>query len=240
MLVGCAGWSIPTKVASVFPGQGTHLERYGQVFPCVEINSSFYRPHQSKTYARWADSVPAAFRFSVKMPRAITHERRLKDCEAPMRSFFEEVAPLGGKLGCVLVQLPPSLALDANEGARFFSLLRRFTRGPIVCEPRHASWFTEAGAALLDQHGIGYVLAHPSPVPEIERWCQSKLLYIRLHGAPRMYYSAYDEAFIEAVAVQMRLANEEGRRVWCIFDNTAQGEAVPNAMALLKQLGQGR
>src|SRR5882757_510271 len=79
--IGCAGWSIPTHLADRFPATGTHLERYASRFNAVEINSSFYRPHQTKTYSRWADSTPADFRFSVKLPQEITHRRRLVDAE---------------------------------------------------------------------------------------------------------------------------------------------------------------
>jgi hypothetical protein len=76
--IGTAGWSIPTEHAAPFPALGSHLERYAAVFDAVEINSSFYRPHRPATYERWAASVPEGFRFAVKVPKAITHERRLK------------------------------------------------------------------------------------------------------------------------------------------------------------------
>ncbi len=234
--MGCAGWSLSSKVAEAFPAQGSHLERYAQVFSCVEINSSFYRPHQPKTYARWAAGVPDAFRFSVKLSRTVTHELRLRQCEQPVREFFEQVAALEGKLGCVLVQLPPSLALDAGEAAAFFDLMRRHTQAPIACEPRHASWFTPGGAALLEGAGIACVQAHPAPVAGIGDVGGAGMLYARLHGAPEIYYSAYDEAFIAAVAARLREALAQGRDAWCIFDNTARGEAVPNALSLARRL----
>lgn len=236
ILIGCAGWSLASKDAPSFPTEGSHLERYAQVFSCVEINSSFYRPHQPKTYARWAASVPEAFRFSVKMPRTITHDLRLRQCEEPLLTFLEEVASLGNKLGCILIQLPPSLALNVEEATNFFALLRRSTQTPVVCEPRHASWFTPLGASVLSEAGIAFVQAHPPLVPGVERPCDIGTFYIRLHGAPRIYYSAYDEAFIDAVATRIHLAHAQGRDVWCVFDNTALGEAVPNALTLMKQL----
>ena len=77
--VGCAGWSIPREHADRFPEEGSHLARYAGRFPAVEINSSFYKPHRPATYARWAASVPADFRFSVKVPKLATHERRAND-----------------------------------------------------------------------------------------------------------------------------------------------------------------
>ncbi|APA87725.1 DUF72 domain-containing protein [Paraburkholderia sprentiae WSM5005] len=234
--IGCAGWALSAKVAARFPAQGSHLERYAQVFPTVEINSSFYRSHQPKTYARWAASVPDAFRFSVKVPRRISHELRLRDADAAVSEFVQELAPLGEKLGCLLLQLPPSLALDEVATGDFFSLLRGRTAAHVVCEPRHASWFTEEGARTLKNAGIACVRAHPSPVAGVEPMGDPGTLYIRLHGSPEIYYSAYDETFIEAVAARIIDARNSATEVWCIFDNTARGEAVPNALTLMEKL----
>lgn len=237
VLVGCAGWSLSSQDNSSFPSTGSHLERYARVFPCVEINSSFYRSHQAKTYARWADSVPDDFRFSVKLPKTITHESRLRHSADALRAFLDEVAALEEKLGCILVQLPPSLALETRQARAFFRLLRAGTAVPVACEPRHPSWFTPQGAAILRDAGIACVRAHPASVAGAEPVGDPAMLYIRLHGAPDMYYSAYDDVFIEAVAARMREARDAGRAVWCIFDNTARGAAVPNALALMRQLG---
>jgi uncharacterized protein YecE (DUF72 family) len=237
LLVGCAGWALGSKDAASFPTQGSHLERYAQVFTSVEINSSFYRSHQSRTYARWADSVPDTFRFSVKMPRTITHESRLRRCEDILLGFLEEVSHLGAKLGCILVQLPPSLALGTNEAARFFSLLRAHTSIAVACEPRHASWLTPAGASVLHDAGVILVQADPPPIAEVfDQSSDVPTLYIRLHGAPEIYYSAYDDEFIASIAARMRRAHERNGTAWCIFDNTARGAAIPNALMLIKQL----
>src|SRR3954464_10929879 len=107
--IGTAGWSIPREAQPGFPGGGSHLERYAAVLPAVEINSTFHRPHRAATFERWAASVPRAFRFSVKMPRTITHDHRLTDA-AWLETFLADLAPLRSRLGCLLVQLPPSLA----------------------------------------------------------------------------------------------------------------------------------
>jgi uncharacterized protein YecE (DUF72 family) len=89
--IGCAGWSLRAEQAALAPSDGSHLERYARVFDAVEINSSFYRPHRPQTYARWAESVPADFRFAVKMPKAISHGKRLRDCLGELDAF----QPLG-------------------------------------------------------------------------------------------------------------------------------------------------
>ena len=125
--IGCAGWSIPKEHGDRFPEEGTHLARYAARFPAVEINSSFYKPHRPTTYARWAASVPADFRFSVKVPKVATHERRLVDADDVLDSFLAEATQLGDKLGPLLVQLPPSLdVLGRRRGA----VLRR-AQGPV-------------------------------------------------------------------------------------------------------------
>ena len=108
--VGCAGWGVPKEHAERFPEAGSHLERYARRFPAVEINSSFYCPHRPATYARWAASVPPGFRFAVKVPREITHLRRLADPEEPLHRFLAECGALEEALGPLLVQIPPGRA----------------------------------------------------------------------------------------------------------------------------------
>src|SRR6185312_17112458 len=98
------------------------------------INSSFYRPHRPATYARWAASVPAGFRFAVKVPKEITHTRRLVATAEPLRRFLAEASALGDKIGPLLVQLPPSLAYDSDVAAGFFDALRERFEGSVVCE----------------------------------------------------------------------------------------------------------
>ncbi len=116
------------------------MQRYSSRFPAVEINSSFYRPHRPATYAKWADSVAGDFRFSVKVPKQITHERRLIDCKGLVDEFLGQCSQLGGKLGCLLIQLPPSLAFEAAVAGAFFKALRDRYQGYAVLEPRHPSW----------------------------------------------------------------------------------------------------
>ena len=236
--VGCAGWAIPKAHRLEFAVEGSHLERYAARFPAVEINSSFYRPHQPATYARWAESTPAGFRFSVKTPRAITHEQRLVAADVLLDVFLQEVSCLGSKLGCLLVQLPPSLAYDRPLAESFLADLRARYEGPVVIEPRHRSWFATTVSAQLLAYHVGQVAADPACVPaaaEPAGW--QELIYIRLHGSPEIYYSAYDERYLDHLADRMRSYAALADEVWCIFDNTARFAATPNAIALIDRLG---
>jgi uncharacterized protein YecE (DUF72 family) len=231
--IGCSGWAIPRRSASRFPPGASHLARYAQVFRAVEVDSTFYRPPRPRTYARWAASVPPAFRFALKLPGEITHRRRLRGIRAPLARFLAGVR-LGRKLGCLLVQLPPSLAFEPRRTEACLRVLRSLHRGPVVWEPRHASWFAEPAERLLRRYRIGRVAADPAVVPAAAvpgGW--PGISYYRLHGSPRMYYSAYSEAALDRLARGIRRqASGRTRRVWCIFDNTASGAAIENALRL--------
>lgn len=235
--IGCAGWSLPRDSWPAFPESGSHLQRYAQRFNAAEINSSFYRPHQTSTYERWAALTPAGFRFSVKLPKTITHEQRLVNSGKLLGSFMAQALGLGHRLGCLLVQLPPSLSLDAKIAGLFFKALRARYKGAVALEPRHASWFTAEAEVLLQQWCIGRVLADPVLHDAGRRpggW--PGLVYCRLHGSPRMYYSSYDSATLQALADRMQLAAQNGAGVWCIFDNTASGAATHNALELTRRV----
>jgi uncharacterized protein YecE (DUF72 family) len=237
LYIGCAGWTVPKASSACFPEDGSHLQRYAQVFNGVEINSSFYRPHRPATYARWAASVPRDFRFAVKMPRTISHQARLFDCATMLQAFLSEVHQLGSKLGCLLLQLPPSLAYAAPVALPFFELLRRLHQGPVACEPRHASWFVPAVDRQLKDHGISRVAADPASLPRAAVPAGDPATqYLRLHGSPRIYYDSYPEATLRRIALKLcRPASDTSQR-WCIFDNTALGHAASNALDMLKGL----
>jgi uncharacterized protein YecE (DUF72 family) len=235
--VGTAGWSIPRAEQSRFPPGESHLARYANVFPAVEINSTFYRAHRATTFARWAASVPRAFRFSVKIPRTITHDQRLANSAPLLETFLEEISPLGTRLGCLLVQLPPSLAFDARIARTFFKILRRrFDRG-IALEPRHASWFESRADRLLIEYEVARVAADPPRVgggSEPGGW--RGLAYCRLHGSPRIYYSTYQPDYLDALAARLRDMRRRRIPAWCVFDNTALGAATHNGLSLLDRL----
>jgi uncharacterized protein YecE (DUF72 family) len=233
--VGTAGWAIPRAVADQFPAEGTGLQRYAARFNCAEINTTFYRSHRPGTLARWAETTPPDFMFSVKAPKAVTHERRLVECDDLIDRFVDEVGELGPKLGPILVQLPPKLDFDAASAAAVFRTLRTLFEGPIACEPRHPTWFDAEAGALLSDYRVSRVAADPARVPAAAvpgGW--PGLVYVRLHGSPRMYWSAYDDAALARTADMLRAAQSDA---WCIFDNTGSGAAAADAMRLRARLG---
>ena len=229
--IGCAGWSIASAQRPLFEDGASGLERYATRFDAVEINSSFHRPHRRETYERWADTVPADFRFAVKLPKTVSHEARLVGTGPMLDAFMGQAMGLGPKLDCLLLQLPPSLAFDARVAATFFAMLRRRWDGGIACEPRHASWFGAAADTLWKRHRIARAGADPALL-ELARHSTGAgaLRYWRWHGAPRMYYSAYDDESLRAMAADVLRDTPTGATAWVMFDNTAHGHAVADAL----------
>jgi uncharacterized protein YecE (DUF72 family) len=235
--VGTAGWSIPRPDQHRFPPGQSSLERYAQILPAVEINSTFYRSHRPETFERWAASVPRSFRFSVKIPRAITHDHRLANSAPLLEAFLSNVAPLRSRLGCLLVQLAPSLVFDARTTRAFLKTLRRrFDRG-VALEPRHASWFENNADSLLKEFEVSRVAADPPRAEsdgEPGGW--HGLAYFRLHGSPRTYYSSYGHDSLRALGDRLRKLKRGRIPTWCIFDNTTLGAATSNALSIMEQV----
>lgn len=245
--IGTAGFTIPKQHAGLFPAaevEGTkrsHLQRCAEVLHCVEINSSFHRPHRRSTWERWAASTPEDFRFSVKVPKTITHEAKLAGTGGLLATFLSEATGLGEKLGPLLVQLPPKLAFDEGLAHEFLTTLRELHPqdggtpggGLVALEPRHESWFAPEVSRLLRDFGVARVAADPpkgsAKAKEPGGW--TGLRYYRLHGAPRTYYSDYGKTFLRGFAKNLR-EPARAAETWVIFDNTALGHATANALEL--------
>jgi uncharacterized protein YecE (DUF72 family) len=206
----------------------THLCYYAEQFSCVEINSSFHRPHRATTYARWRNETPKTFKFAVKMAKTITHQHHLKRCAAEASRFYAEVEHLRPKLGAILVQLPPDLEFSGGAVRSFFKAVPRWREVTVACEPRHSSWFTVGAGKTLQQLEVSRVAADPARCPGADDPGGSpSVAYYRWHGSPRMYYSEYADAQLAAFAIKVRASSAQ--HAWCIFDNTAHYAAWHDA-----------
>lgn len=229
--LGTAGWNVPRVCKERVGGVGSHLERYARVLNATEINSSFHKPHRRSTYEKWANATPDDFRFSVKVPKSVTHSSHLAQGE--LDRFIEESAGLSAKLGVLLVQFAPRKMFIESDAEFLFRALQEKTSAALACEPRHVSWFTPEVGAWLGERRIARVAADPARGPDADLpggW--PSLRYFRLHGAPRIYYSAYDGAFLRSLKLRLGAASSSSE-TWCIFDNTAAGAAIENALDLL-------
>jgi len=224
--IGLAGWSeAVSKYREYFPGTGSGLARYAETFSMVEVNASFYRAVRAETFASWAEQTPDGFRFSVKINRAVTHAARLS-ANAKLEQALEPMMSLGPKLLAVLIQLPPTLAHEPERDAAFLSRLRGIYAGTVAWEPRHASWESPEAGALLADYGITPVL---TSIPEPDAAYSAAGTYVRLHGTPRRYYSAYSSTDLAELAQWLTGATAPAI---VIFDNTASSAGVRNALEL--------
>jgi len=233
--VGTAGWAIPSGASSAFRSEGANLSRYASVFDGVEINSTFKKVHRPGTFGRWANCVGPGFQFSVKAPKSVTHDAGGLGRQDCLEAFLDRVAHLGRSLGPLLIQFPPKLAFDAERFDALWRPIRERGAWLVACEPRHQSWFEPEVDGWLAERRIARVGADPALHPgsgDPGGW--RGLSYYRLHGSPRVYYSAYGARYLRSLAA--RLKADEAETIWCIFDNTASGAATTDALTLLALL----
>ena len=182
--MGCSGWSYGARVGPFYPkgtGLSDYLRLYSRAFDCVEIDSTFYGVPDTSAVKAWKDSTPGNFRFASKVPREITHERRLTGVERPMSAFIDRISLLGDKLGIVLIQLPPSFTF--GEGfERLSSMLNDIPPDlKFAVEFRHRSWFRDDVIDLLTRREVSMAWAEV-PMTQTPAILTSPTAYVRLVG----------------------------------------------------------
>lgn len=238
--IGTAGWRIPKELRDGFPdwGDRTQLWGYARRLDVVEINKTFYGLPMASTFGKWRDRVPGEFRFSLKAPRAITHDRRLEDAGDPLDEFLARAGELEDRLGVLLFQLPPSLEFDEGLAGSFLADLRERHRGAAALEARHETWFRDRPEALLREHGVSRVAADPPRAEGDGRpGADRETVYFRLHGTPDTYRSPYRGDGLETWEERVRRAAADAGEVFCVFDNTAEGEGTADALTIRERLG---
>ncbi len=243
--VGTSGWSYPHWAKGRFYPRGLKagewLEFYARRFATVEVNSTFYRLPRSEFIQRWAEATPEGFQFAVKLWRRITHEKRLVDCGAEIEQFLEAVEPLRGKLGPILVQLPPSLRPGLAALDVFLTEYKRIAgkaAKPVGVEVRNAEWLNPEAYALLDRHGAALCLAGYEKL-DITEPNAAPFVYMRRHGPGGRYRGCYSPEALAADAARTRQWLDGGRDVYVYFNNDIGGHAVDNARDLIRQVESG-
>lgn len=238
--IGTSGWMYDEWRHGFYEGvpRKRWLAHCAEHFDALEINASHYRLQRRSTLERWAAAVPERFRFTLKAHRYLTHVRRLREPQEPIRRERERAQALGERLAVVLWQLPARFAHDDERESRLAAFLEALaTEWPArhALELRHRSWFQPRVADILEQHGASAVISHAGDWPMWEM-ATSDLVYVRLHGQPRTYASAYDTAALRSWAGRVRRWLDEGRDVYVFFDNDMDGAAPRDATALMEML----
>jgi uncharacterized protein YecE (DUF72 family) len=259
ILLGSCAWSFEDWRGSFYPPDLQDfqwLEFYANYFPAVEIDSTFYAAPAEATVRRWIQITPSTFRFTCKLPREITHLRRLRDCKAELNSFLRAIEPLALKLQVILIQLPPSFTPKDGRVAlrKFLQQLPRDFRFAI--EFRHAGWHRPQIIQLLEKHRVCWVWADTTPLNERNLApfeflpCSTDLLYLRLLGDYATKYNVdgeqlhrYEkllwkrEAALESWSLKIERHLSEVRSVWAFVSNHFEGFAPETCQRLAQRLG---
>jgi uncharacterized protein YecE (DUF72 family) len=226
---GTSGYSYKEWKGSFYPAKiapADMLAYYAERLSAVEINNTFYRMPRREVVESWAKSVPETFRFAVKVNQRITHRKRLAGVEEELDYLLEQLAPLGDRLGLLLVQLPPNLPADLVRLERFLDHLR--ARACAAFEFRHASWLAEPVLTCLRDRGAALVAAETDDAPPtLHETC--RFGYLRLR---RTDYRAGDLA--DWAARVRALAWDEA---WVFFKHEVSGPALAAEFAALAQRG---
>ena len=235
--VGCSGYEYDGWRGHLYPKglpKARWLETYASMFDTVEINGTFYRLPEAKTFDAWRARVPDGFVFALKLSQYGTHRKHLKDPEAWLPVFRERAERLGPKLGPILAQLPPHWGADAPRLDRFLEVAGRAQRWAV--EFRDRRWLSDEIFAVLARHDAALVIhdffeRHPRVVTG--NW-----MYLRFHGpnAGKRYTGSYSPQALSAAARRIRSHVAEGRDVYAYFNNDIGGHAVRNAQALARYL----
>jgi uncharacterized protein YecE (DUF72 family) len=233
--IGCSGWVYKDWKGPFYPPEVKDKDRlqfYATRFDTAEINASFYRLPSEKMVEGWAERAPTGFLFAWKISRFITHNKKLKDCEDPVRLVYGRMAPLGDKAGPSLIQLPPQLKRDDGRLAGFLKLL---PAGRHTVEFRDASWYDPAVFRLLADFDVSLCISdhHSAPAP----WeVTASWVYVRGHGPGGRYHGEYSEAELARWAGRMSDWRAGGRDVYAYFDNDVKCAAPHDALALKRLL----
>ncbi|MBI2192167.1 MAG: DUF72 domain-containing protein [Planctomycetes bacterium] len=244
--LGTSGWSYASWVGPFYPEglkPGDFLAHYASVFSCVEVDSTFYAVPSARTVQRWKEVTPPGFLFCPKAPRAVTHEKRLADCEAEWDDFLKTMELLGDKLGIVVLQFDSSFRYEHREALKRFAP-RLPTGHRFAIELRDRSWLKIPFAEWLRERGIALVLQdHPS-MPRLAE-VTAEFTYVRLLGRrsdiPGEDFSRVvirREAELPYWARTIRQFLAEGTEVYAFSNNRYQGHAPATVRSLLEEMAR--
>jgi uncharacterized protein YecE (DUF72 family) len=240
--LGTCGWSYKEWIGPFYTKMDKSMLRaYTNIFSTVEIDATFYRYPDKGTAMGWARYSPEGFVYSAKLPGLITHEKKLdpaQDIEKDLERFLELMEPLSlsGKLGCLLVQLPPRFDYKPKQLEDFFKLLPTNVRFAI--EFRHPSWIRSETWALLEKYKIIYTIVDEPLLPP-ELHVTSNIAYFRWHGRGRRpwYDYRYSADELQQWTPRVKEVAKKVDKVFGYFNNHYHGYAVENCLQIMQMMG---
>lgn len=230
--IGTSGWHYKHWLGDFYPEKYAATKMfswYAREFDTVEINNSFYRLPEEKTFAKWKEQAPPGFLFAVKASRFITHIKRLKDSEASIDLFFSRAKPLGSTLGPILFQLPPNWKLNLQRLTDFLSVLPPGHRYSL--EVRDQSWCVAQVYDLLRRHNVAFCIHDWREMPWPKE-LTADFTYIRFHGSGAKYGGDYPRSRLQVWAERLLEWEPNLVAAYVYFNNDIGGHAIRNARTL--------
>jgi len=234
--IGCSGWQYKHWRGDFYPAElppSRWFAHYAKQFDTVEINNSFYRLPTLETFEKWREQAPRGFLYAVKASRFLTHMKKLKDPEDPLRRFFAYAGELRNRLGPVLYQLPPGWQIDLNRFEAFLQALP--SRHLHAVEFRDTSWYDERIYALLRRHRVALCL-HDMQGSATGKILVGPFVYVRFHHGTTKYGGRYSGSRLDAWADWLAERASAGMRVFAYFNNDTGGHAPRDAVRLRDRL----
>lgn len=239
--IGTSGWSYKDWKGIFYPEKlkpAEYLKFYKNFFHTTEINTSFYHMPLQKTVEKWTETVPAGFRFCVKISRYITHLKKLHKPEEPLERFFNVFEPMHKKMGLVLIQLPPSLKFNYDVASHFFHLLKtKYGKYQFALEVRHDTWLQDDSLTLMTKYDLAFVISQSGVNFPYSEMVTSKNIYVRFHGPEKLYASSYSDEMLADFAKKFKQWIKKGHHVWAFFNNDYDGKAIQDGKRLEQLLG---
>lgn len=245
IFLGTCGWSYKEWEGNFYQKKGieSKLRAYSRVFKTAEIDSTFYRNPSKGTVMGWLKYSPSDFVFSAKLPQTITHEKILglkKDVKADLEIFLDLMRPLqlGGKLACLLIQLPPKYSYNPKNLEAFFQMLDPTFRYAV--EFRNLTWLLPSTETfpLLKQYGVAYTIVdEPLLPPEVH--LTADFAYFRWHGRGEdiWFDYRYSEEELQPWIAKIEETAKNAKKVYGYFNNHYHGYAPENCLHMLEKLG---
>lgn len=235
LYVGTSGWNYAHWQGIFYPenlSQNKWLDYYTQFFNSVELNVTFYRLVRKVVFENWYKRTSKDFYFVAKGSRFITHIKRLKDCEEPLKLFLDNASGLKEKLICILWQFPPGFKKDLCRLEAFLKLLKNL-KVRQAFEFRNETWFDKEAYALLKKYQGCLCIAHSPDFPCVKE-LTADFLYLRFHGGQSLYGSNYSDKELREWASFAKQSS--AKTILAFFNNDAYGYAVKNALTFKKLL----
>ncbi|MET9887474.1 DUF72 domain-containing protein [Streptomyces sp. NPDC006430] len=239
--VGTSGWQYRDWAGILYPEgrpQRLWLEEYAQHFRTVESNNAFYRLPDPQTFAAWRERTPPGFVMAVKASRFLTHVKRLREPQEPVQRLMAHSSALGDRLGPILLQLPPTLRVDAGALDACLACFPRSTR--VAVEPRHDSWWVPQVREVLAARGAALCWADRGSRPVTPLWRTADWGYVRFHAGRAEPAPRYGRTALKSWAARIADAWPPDADVFAYFNNDVGGAAVVDARAFRRLVVGGR